>query len=191
MIETELKYQLTATQFQLLLAHFQLVDTPALVQHNIYYDTPTQQLKQLQTALRLRKLSQRSEWTIKQKQDELRSLELTQFNSQVFDTPQQLTTADIHQADLQNFLSLHQIELTSLRPIAEFTTSRWLMPTPYGKYALDCTRYGTQTDYEVELETQDVTLAHQELSTLFQQFGIPLLPADKKIARVMRYYQSL
>ena len=191
MIETELKYQLTETQFQHLLHAFDLASQTPITQINTYYDTLTQSLKELHAALRLRRFNTYSEWTIKQKQDAYRSLELTQICDAVVEASAQLTSNTITQPDLIQFLAEHHIKIEKLHIIAEFTTKRWLYQTEYGEYAFDMTLYGDQCDYEVELETQDFSKAQAEIQTLFAQHAIPLHPASKKIARVLQYFQSI
>lgn len=187
-IETELKVLLSKEQFESLASHFNLPPEPSIVQRNTYYDTADLNLKLADTALRLRNFATSSEWTIKQRQDAFRSLELNQINAQpVLPVPTEITSSHIHSQDLLNFLSSHQIELPALNQTHDILTERWNMMTEVGEYALDRSHYLDTTDYELEFETEQLELAQQTFKALLKQLDISYRPAPTKISRAVHY----
>ena len=186
-IEIEFKSMLTETEFQQLLAHFDLVHTQPIIQTNTYYDTATQTLKNNRVALRLRNFDTRSEWTIKQANTTHESVEMNQPNPKAYtQPPQTISEQDIHDAHLLNILKLLNISLSQLQPICTLQTSRWVKLTDFGEFCLDQTTYYNETDYEIELETHDLEQAQSAFQTLLDTHNIPYRHADKKIARAMK-----
>lgn len=187
-IETELKVLLSKEEFERLAHHFNLSSEPTIIQRNTYYDTNDLSLKLANTALRLRNFAASSEWTIKQRQDAFRSLELNQTNAlPILPVPSEITKTDIHSQDLLSFLSSHQIDLTALKQTYDIMTERWNVVSEVGEYALDRSHFLDTTDYELEFETEDLELAQQTFKKLLEQLNISYQPAPTKISRAVQY----
>lgn len=185
-IEIELKSMLTQDEFERLKRHFQCEQQHPITQENRYFDTEQQALKHLNAALRLRVFDPTSEWTLKQAIDAHTAYEWTQPNSDIPNSPQA-----IHHAELLDFLDAHAIALETLLPTYTLQTQRWEILTPEGIYCLDCSTYSGYTDYEIELETTDLSLAQTHFHQLLNTLHIPYRFADKKIARAAKYLAKL
>lgn len=183
-VEIELKAMLTKDEFERLLRYFEQENTCPIVQRNTYYDTPNQILKMHRVALRLRNFADRSEWTIKQAQSDVASLELNQMQHFAYQTVPDVP--DIREQTLIDFLQKHQIELNQLRPTLTLQTERWIIQCDCGEFCLDRTTYFNITDYEIELETTQLEQAQAAFQTLLAQHQIPYRHADKKIARAFK-----
>ncbi|UUX34181.1 CYTH domain-containing protein [Fundicoccus culcitae] len=189
-IEKEIKIMLSHENFQKLINHFQFNDINPLKQTNTYYDTKDASLKQLQTALRLRVFKDSSEWTLKQTQANLTSLEITKMIASVQEAPTTLTPEFIG-LEICAFLEEMSIDINRLKPTYEMTTYRWNQPVEYGLFAIDQTTYFDQTDYELELETDNLENGQKQIKILLNKLDIPYVAAAKKIARVSQYAQKV
>ncbi|MBK0347611.1 CYTH domain-containing protein [Aerococcaceae bacterium zg-ZJ1578] len=187
-IEQEIKSLLTQEEFYQILNYFQLAATDYQSQQNTYYDTENQLLKQHHAALRLRNFSMTSEWTFKQKHDTHRSLELTYAQNYLqLPAPASIAVHQVEDAVIRDQLEQLMPADTELYSFLTIKTNRWIVKVPYGEYAIDQTFYGDSMDFEIELETDDLTTAMAEFNTLLEALAIPFRVADKKIARALRY----
>ncbi|MBD3949232.1 CYTH domain-containing protein [Tuanshanicoccus lijuaniae] len=187
-IEQEIKSLLTQEEFYHVLDYFDLGATDYQSQHNTYFDSDNQVLKHHQAALRLRNFQTTSEWTYKQKQDTHRSLELTYTQSYPqLPVPEsilvQQVADDVIRDQLEQLMPLN----TVLTAYLSIKTHRWTVKTPYGEYAIDQTFYGNTSDYEIELETDDLPTAMAAFKELLATLSIPYRAADKKIARALKH----
>lgn len=188
-IEREFKTLLTPDQYEHLLDYFQLNSDQAITQTNHYYDTVNSQFKSINAALRLRVFQdQTSEWTIKQQLNEIDSLELTQINQEtIHSVPTQLTHEMINTQEIQDFIQRHAIRWDSLQLTQSFKTIRHYIQSDKGLYALDRTEFKDATDYELELETEDLDQGLAQFNALLEQFQIPYQQANTKLARAFNY----
>lgn len=190
-IEQEIKAMLTANEFTKLLSHYELAFDQYQTQHNNYYDSADQKLKKAQAALRLRNFNTRSEWTFKQKQDQHRSLELSETNSYpVLPVPQTITLDQLHDPVIKDQLRYLFKDDDTLELFLQIKTDRYLYHNEYGEWAIDRTYYGDTVDYEIELETHDLEPAKVAFDNLLTALAIDFRPADKKIARALHYLKQ-
>lgn len=190
-IEKELKVLVSKNNFNKFLNSLQIDKKTPRIQHNTYYDTINQDLKQLQTAIRLRRFPSLSysEWTLKQAKNQFESLETTQIVNKFIDTiPNNLNTEWISSKEILTFLDKHHIDLEQLRKTFNFTTHRYVKTMPFGEFNLDITFYYDQVDYEIELETKHLEEATIKFKKILTELNIPLKKAPKKIARVARAF---
>lgn len=188
-IEREFKTLLTQSQYQQLFEHFQLESQQAVVQTNHYYDTQDSQFKSLDAALRLRVFQdQTSEWTLKQQLNDIDSLELTQHNQEaIVSIPTNISPSLIHSQEIQNFINKNHIPWEDIRPTQRLKTTRYYIESEEGLYALDATEFNSVTDYELELEADNIDKGLSQFNTLLNQYGIEYQQADTKLARAFNY----
>lgn len=190
-IEQEIKYLLDKKGFQALLSFFNQSESDYKTQHNTYYDTSDNKLKRANSALRLRNWTNKSEWTFKQKQDQFRSLELNDRHTYPqLPVPKSMLLEEIQDTNIKDQLSYLINRNDQLLPFLSLKTDRWLVRINNGLLAIDRTFYSNTLDYEVELETNDLEQGLAYLHQLLHHLEIPLIPADKKIARAMNYLNS-
>lgn len=190
-IEQEIKAMLTANEFTKLLSHFELAFDQYQTQQNNYYDSADQKLKKAQAALRLRNFNTHSEWTFKQKQDQHRSLELTENHSYpILPVPQTITLDQLHDPVIKDQLRYLFKDDDTLELFLQIKTDRYLYHNEYGEWAIDRTYYGDTIDYEIELETHDLEPAKVAFENLLTSLAIDFRPADKKIARALHYLKQ-
>ena len=188
-IEREFKTLLTLQQFEDLINHFELNDIAPLIQSNTYYDTNQQDLLADNAALRLRNFPDYSEWTIKQKIDEIQSIELTQVMCSPLNPPLNLEYTLFDSPDIQTFISDHEIQWDQLHITYQMTTHRWSFPYRGGELCIDRTDFGDQIDYELEFEVNHIT-DETAWFDLLDNFGIDYVLAEKKIARAAAYQRK-
>ncbi|XJS11346.1 CYTH domain-containing protein [Aerococcaceae bacterium WGS1372] len=188
-IEREFKTLLTKEQYQQLINYFQLNAEKAIIQTNHYYDTDDSQFKSIKSALRLRIFQdQTSEWTIKQQLNEIDSLELTQHNPEPLSTiPIYITPTLIHAKEMQDFINKQNIHWLSIQPTQSFKTTRYYIESDEGLYALDATDFSHHSDFELELESDDIERGFTQFSALLERFNISYQQSETKLARAFAY----
>lgn len=188
-IERELKTIINKADYDSLFAYFNLEHQPKIIQSNYYYGTADELFKQNNASLRLRVFEDgQSEWTIKQRVNDLESIELTQFNqNSAIEVPQSLSKSDIQTHDIQNFIDSRDIPWNGIERTMSLTTHRYNIEVEYGLYALDFTQYNQAVDYELELESDNIDEALEQFSTLLSHFNITYKQSETKLARAHRY----
>lgn len=190
-IEQEIKAMLTANEFNRLLSHFELSMDQYHTQQNNYYDSADQKLNQAKAALRLRNFSTHSEWTFKQKQDQHRSLELTQSqNFPIIPVPETMTINMLQDPVIKDQLSYLFDEKDRIDLFLQIKTDRFTFHNEIGEWAIDRSYYGDTVDYEIEIETNDLAQAKTAFQDLLNSLAIDYRPADKKIARALSYLKQ-
>ncbi|AQQ53904.1 CYTH domain-containing protein [Planococcus lenghuensis] len=184
-LEIEYKNMLTKDEYQRLLSHFNFTYQEAHVQVNHYFDTPDGQLRKQKCALRIRQTDKEIECTLKtpapdgnyEITDELTEEQAAaMLNGEGFFAPEvteTLESLNIAPADLQ--------------PFGTLTTRRLEAPHEEGLLVFDHSEYGTEEDYELEYETEDAVKGKERFEQFLKEHHIPARPADKKIARLVKY----
>lgn len=186
-MERELKVLVTEEIFYKILNVFDGQLASPFVQDNTYYDTDDRRLHQLDASLRLRNFESSSEWTIKQQKNELESLEINQINSgPIKPVPLQLSVEHIQKLEILGFLSDHDIHPEELHATTHLRTKRWTADVDDGQYAFDKSFYQGVTDYEIELETDNLEEALAQFQTLLDRFAVEYETAPTKLARAMK-----
>jgi uncharacterized protein YjbK len=188
-IEIEFKNLLTKKEYQLLLRAFNIKDNDIFKQENHYFDTPSFALKELGSALRIRKKNNRYELTLKQPA-EVGLLETTQALS---DEEFNLV---IHESRLPNGIVQDRLENFAISPndIAYFgslITERAEFPYKNGLLVLDHSLYLNTEDYELEFEVDDYQQGQLVFHELLKQYAIPNRKTLNKIARFYQQKQLL
>lgn len=191
-LEIEYKNLLTKTEYDQIMTEFQLSHENPFTQTNYYFDTTDFQLKAHHSALRIRTRPDQSyaEMTLKTpKEGQLleTTTQLTLEQAQSFIQQQTIEpTAEIVQ-ELQK-IGLEQIK--SLTLFAELTTTRREKQVPQGTIVLDHSWYGTQEDFELEVESTTETDGLALFRAILQQCNIPHRQTPNKIRRAQQALQS-
>ncbi|MFC6169321.1 CYTH domain-containing protein [Loigolactobacillus jiayinensis] len=183
--EREFKNLLTAAEYQLLQQTYNF--NLSFKQTNLYFDTATQQLRQMGCGLRIRLFVDQAEQTLKVPASD---------NHDLWELTDQLNVAVARRGEIQragqvaDYLQKHKIDIAHLQMTGYAQTKRQQVRLPAGLLVLDQTIYADDgVDYELELEvTADTT------ATIFQEIlslrDIPQRPVTNKVARAVTKYQA-
>lgn len=184
-IEIEFKNSLTKEQYEQLLSTFNVTPEQIHLQANHYFDTPDFQLKDLHCGLRIRQIDHYYECTLKERSAEHEHLETTDvLNKQ--QALIMLEGGELLAPSVEQRLSHLQINKSALNIFGSLATNRVEIPYKEGTLVLDHSFYLQHEDYEVEYETNDIKRGYTIFSNFLKEHGIPIQPADKKIARFMK-----
>jgi uncharacterized protein YjbK len=88
--------------------------------------------------------------------------------------------------DIKRFLTMLDIDVSTLKIKTSLTTKRIDVPYEGGKLSIDENHYSGHVDYEVELEYNNEADAERLLEDLFQKNGIPFVLNKKtKVTRAL------
>lgn len=185
-IEIEFKNLLTKEEFHQLLAHFHIQQTDFHTQTNYYYDTPNNYFKDKKIGFRMRVLANRNELTIKVPEQQHMMTETTQY----------ISTAErdaiLNTLSFPNVPFLEQIkDEGDLSCIGNMQTNRAQINFKDGILFFDHSLYSQTEDFEIEYESKDIENGERTFLHLLKTHQIPVRHTDKKIARLMKYIQSL
>ncbi|WP_274309258.1 CYTH domain-containing protein [Solibacillus daqui] len=183
-IEIEFKNMLTKAQYEKMLADFNVLPEQIIRQVNHYIDTPTQHLKKIKSALRIREFGKHIECTLKEKASEHQHLETTDMLTRE-QADRMLAGNGIEAPDVMGRLVLFDIPLNDLQHYGTLTTDRVELPYEGGLLVFDHSFYLHCDDYEVEYETNDETYGKTVFLQFLQQYNIEPQTAPKKIVRFM------
>lgn len=183
-LEIEFKNMLTKEEYNILLKETKV---SPVSQTNHYLDTKDFQLRNQKAALRIREAKGQYECTLK-----------TPAPAGNFET-----TDIVTREQAENILQLQQfdapevleelerlgVSAAHLRLIGSLTTHRVEVDYEGGLLVLDHSEYCGTEDYELEYEVTDEAAGKKKFLQLLTEKGIPLRPADKKIARFMQAAQ--
>lgn len=183
-IEIEFKNLLTKAEFLKLKRHFQLLEQDFIKQVNFYFDTNSFDLKNNDSALRVRQKNGRYELTLKQ------PAEIGLFETNETITEQNFLhikkTGQLPEGKVKYYFD--KLKLNSeLIYFGQLTTFRAETNYRDGLIAIDKSNYLNKTDYELEYEVTDVKLGKQHFEKLLQNLAIPKRQTDNKI---MRFYNE-
>lgn len=141
-IEKEYKVLLTKNQYN----HFIKVYpfTKTVHQSNTYYDTPNQDIKKMDGALRIRTIENKNIFTLKIKRDASSHFE---YEKEISCT----SIDEIKDAEILEWLQAYDIP-PKVHPIVSFSTIRKIWNTDEAEISLDMTSYENHIDYEIEYE---------------------------------------
>lgn len=184
--EIEFKNLLTKEEFQSLVAALGLISTDFRTQTNYYFDTPESYFKEHKMGFRLRVLPNHNELTLKAPVEEHVMEEKTVLLSD------EERDAIVHETRFPSVPFLEQIkDKGPLTCIGSMQTDRAQIPYNNGTLFLDHSFYSRIEDFEVEYECKDVETGQKVFLQLLEEHQIPLRTTDKKIARLMKYNNSL
>lgn len=192
-IEIEYKSLLSKEKFLELNALFFTEKTLPFEQTNYYFDTPNFSLKEKGMGLRVRRLAERMELTLKEPlPDQTGLLETTDYLNHKADitdltTPTTWPESEVFARLSQVFLNFSELELK-----AELTTRRLEKKlSPDILLVLDESWYHGQHDYELEMEVTNSQLGLDYFNTFLNTHGIHQKTTSNKIARAILAKSSL
>ncbi|WP_326717480.1 CYTH domain-containing protein [Vagococcus jeotgali] len=192
-VEIEFKNMLTEKEYQQL-NNSLFASSKSFTQTNYYFDTPSEALKQAGMGLRLRKLKDKNECTLKVPTDNPHSyLELTDnlTDEQMKDSLENLSIPSASEA--AKYLRSKDIDPTALDFIGDITTIRKevnLQDTQL--LVLDESQFQDGiVDYELEMEVSDISNSEELFNSLLREHGITHRPSKKKVARMIAYKQDI
>ena len=183
-VEIEFKSMLTKEEYDQLLKEYG-GDTPSLwKQENFYADTQDFALKEQGSALRIRRLPNKNECTLK-----------TPYGEHLLETTFLLSNDDADRMIKQNRLDLSQeilneltkmaIDPSHLRFFADLSTIRFEKKEGNQLVVLDKSFYSGTVDYELEVEAVEAKEGRAFFEQLLKEHGIPYRKAKNKIKRAM------
>ncbi|VEI04924.1 CYTH domain-containing protein [Kurthia zopfii] len=190
-IEIEFKNMLTKEEFETLIEHFQIEESQFHIQHNHYFDTVDQQLRQLKSGLRIRQLENYNELTLK---EPARGIALTETTDRLSDEQVQsilIEGTPIPALEVADRLHAFEVSLNELQRIGTLSTTRAEINYNGGLLVFDHSLYADQEDYELEYEVVDEEEGKMIFLALLNELAIPVRPAQKKLARFMKALKRL
>lgn len=180
-LEIEFKNMLNVTEYQKLLNEFSINEEQIWTQKNIYFDTPSSQLKKQEAALRIRVKNSTYELTLKTKAE----VGLLETNQIITKQEYQLLKYDhvLVEGPVYDALIALKIDVTKLQVITDLTTKRTEIPYQNGLLVLDKSFYSDIIDYELEYEVNDYDKGWSNFQGLLKKFDIPNRPTENKIKR--------
>lgn len=183
-IEIEAKNLVTKDEFVHLCSSFQLKKQDFHVQHNHYFDTAHFDLKEKQSALRIREKQHKFVLTLKQPH-EVGKLETHQsIDKQTMDHT--LATGIIPNGDVANQLRELGVTTNTFTLLGTLTTSRAEIDYKGGTLVFDESSYLSIVDYELEYEGEEEEKVETTFGALLKEFNIPKRDTDNKIARFFK-----
>jgi uncharacterized protein YjbK len=184
-LEIEFKTLLTETDYHYFCNFYHLNEPDFHTQTNVYFDTPTQDLRQKHCGLRIRQYADRGEITLKTPQ-EIGLLEttdpLTLTETQRLIEQKVLPTTGAVAQELARL----EIEISQLTILTSLTTKRAEFVIAEGLLALDESWYNQEHDYELELEVADAQIGKQAFEHYLHTHAITYRPAENKIVRATK-----
>ncbi|MFJ8234582.1 CYTH domain-containing protein [Ureibacillus sp. NPDC094379] len=184
-IEIEFKNNLTKKQYEELLSSFHIADEMILRQTNHYFDTPTWNLKNQASGLRIRETKERIVCTLKEKTSKHTHLETTDVLTKE-QADSMLNGKAFLAPTVKEKLIQIKVPIDQLSVFGSLTTDRVEIPYMGGTLVFDHSFYLNRDDYEVEYETNDEKIGALIFEEFLKKFNIEKQIADKKIARFMQ-----
>ncbi|MCR8849065.1 CYTH domain-containing protein [Rossellomorea sp. SC111] len=180
-IEIEFKNLVTEEEFTRLTSHFHINKEDFISQDNHYFDTPDYQLKEKQSALRIREKNGRYMLTLKTplKEDLLETNQSLSKNQ----SDSLLREGLFPEGEVRDVLTSLSIPYGSLQHFGTLSTSRAEIPYRNGLLVFDQSSYLQKKDYELEYEVKERTSGEAIFLELLEQHKIPLRQTDNKIKR--------
>jgi uncharacterized protein YjbK len=179
-IEIEFKNLLTVQEFQKLIYYFQVAPSDFKTQTNHYFDTPSFQLKEMSSALRIREINEVYTLTLKQPHGE-DLLETHQVIS-LEDKKRFMEHGHLPNGEIMDRLFVDTI-VSSLTYFGSLKTTRAEIQYKDGKLVFDHSHYLNVEDYELEYEVTNRQIGHEIFTDLLKKMNIPVRVTDNKIKR--------
>ncbi len=188
-LEIEFKAMLRKAEYLKICNYYALKGSDFHTQTNVYFDHPNHLLKEKKWALRIRLLEDHGELTLKTPSSAGR-IETTDKLS-LLQTQELITNRHIlTNGFVAEKLRQAAIDPASLIPTAKLTTKRAEFLIDQGLLAIDENWYGTQHDFELELEVTDPQKGRSDFLKLLTHWQIPYRPSQNKIARASKVFDE-
>lgn len=180
-IEKEWRTALTKSQYDALVAYFNLTQTTPVNQINYYFDTPNRTLIAQRCGLRVRMTNDTAELTLKQPIEQHMMIETTDTITQ-FEATKIISNALFPVGNVTKALVELGIELTDLNIIGSLENNRLECHEPDHIWVLDESIFPSNTTYELEFEFKD---DDQPFWQLLEQFNINFEQLPTKMKRAL------
>ncbi|WML43394.1 CYTH domain-containing protein [Neobacillus sp. PS3-40] len=180
-IEIEFKNLLIKEEYERLISFFSLPEDAFFTQENHYFDTSTFDLKEQNSALRIRQKGNHFEMTLKQPATD-GLLETNQILSKE-EASIAFSKGILPVGMIQNLVSKMEIPFSNLMYFGSLTTKRAEFNYENGLLVLDYSSYLNKEDYEVEYEVENYQRGKQLFLQFLNQHGIPQRETKNKIVR--------
>ncbi|XXM73870.1 CYTH domain-containing protein [Lysinibacillus sphaericus] len=183
-IEIEFKNLLTKEEYMKMIQQFSVKDTDFMVQENHYFDTPGFQLKERQSALRVRQKEGTYTLTLK-----------TPVTDGLLETNQRLSAVQAEElldhgifpdGEVKDFLLNLGASVSSLCCFGSLRTKRAELAYRGGLLVFDESSYFDKVDYELEYEVKDFKEGEKIFFNFLKEIGIPIRETENKIKRFYR-----
>ncbi|GEN51347.1 CYTH domain-containing protein [Alkalibacterium pelagium] len=182
-LEIEFKNILTQQEYQQLYTDFKQDKYVEFSQRNVYFDTPSLDLKDRGCALRIRIKEDQAEMTLK-----------TPFEGHHKELNLPLSLDDAHLMTIQGAFQIPEpvIEILesedsllsrSVIKLAELETSRLETMKDDTLVVLDKSTYSGKVDYELEVEAASEEVGLKMFESILETYAIPKRKTENKIAR--------
>jgi uncharacterized protein YjbK len=183
-IEIEFKNLLTKEEFMQLIQQFSIKDSDIRVQENHYFDTHGFQLKEKQSALRVRQKS--GIFTLTLKTPVTDGLLETNQNLSPGQASELLERGIFPEGEVKDFLSGMGTAVSSLHHFGTLTTKRAELEYQDGLLVFDESSYFKKVDYELEYEVKEFKAGEKIFFDFLKEQGIPIRKTENKIKRFYR-----
>lgn len=181
-IEIEAKALVGPTDYEKLRSLYK--DYPSYTQTNYYVDDDSFLLRKEGFALRVREKEGLYEMTLKTPLSQGLLEKNCAWSKATFEAFEK--DGIFPDGDIKRFLTMLDIDVSTLRIKTSLTTCRVDVPYLNGKLSIDKNDYSGKTDYEVELEFNNLRDAESNLKELLEKNGIAYVPNKKtKVARAL------
>ncbi|MFD2617089.1 CYTH domain-containing protein [Terrilactibacillus laevilacticus] len=184
-IEIEFKNMLHKSEFHHLCEAFHITTADFKKQTNYYFDTESFELRNKQTALRIREKNGHFVLTLKQP-----------HHNGILETHQTLTekeakhmleSGQLPAGDISFLLTKNNLITQPLKSLGALLTFRAQFPYLNGELFLDHSRYLGIEDFELEYEAKERLEGKKTFTQLLNQFDISERPTLNKILRFYNY----
>ncbi|AZU61274.1 CYTH domain-containing protein [Neobacillus mesonae] len=184
-LEIEFKNMLTKQEYEKLLHTFRVDEKQIFTQENHYFDTPEFALKNLESALRIRRKKDHFEMTLKQPA----SIGLLETNQLINEdeAAEAIHFGRLPSGKIKNILEEKGISFTAIQYFGSLVTKRVEMKYEIGLLVLDHSLYLNKEDYELEYEVKDYQTGKDAFIKLLQDNRIP---ERKTMNKIRRFYQE-
>ena len=187
MIEKEIEFKnlLTDKQYNLIFDKFDLGKTPTINNSNYYYDSAQEDLKNANSALRIRHTRDKREITLKIK-GEFENIEINvPLNKS--SVPEEISFTNLP-TQIKQQLESRNIIFKTLTLIQKIETIRKEKKINENTLVLDKTKFSNNIiDYELEFEVKDYNSGKEKFESILKELDIKSNPALPKIARAIKY----
>jgi uncharacterized protein YjbK len=183
-LEIEFKNLLTQAEFNNIKKRLSLTETDFSLQKNHYFDTSSNELKDLKCALRIREKNDKHELTLKQPADD-GLLETNQVVTRE-ETTKMLLEGCLPAGEVKVALDNLGVYSKKFNHFGTLSTNRAETPYKGGLLVLDYSFYLNNEDYELEYEVKDKQTGEEIFLEFLRDLNIPFRPAENKIKRFLK-----
>ncbi|MGV3466742.1 MAG: CYTH domain-containing protein [Heyndrickxia sp.] len=188
-LEIEFKNLVTKEEFMKLIHEFNIQSQEMVVQQNYYFDTPSFDIKNKKSALRIRKKKEKYELTLKQPVADGNWETNEELEEDV--AIKMIETGYLPAGEVKNTLTNLNIPLDNLTCFGSLTTKRAEINYLDGLLVFDNSSYLNKEDYEIEYEVKDRNIGEQHFHELMERFHIPLRATENKVIRFYNLYKKI